>query len=114
MSEAVKLERHHNCYEMRAIKSFDYKGFKIAIAQGGPKFVYTKEVTRKNCPNGYYDVIWTVLQNEKALIESPLYFDTLHNIHDGWTNSKREQARILTAQNDAIDFIDKYLRSNRA
>lgn len=110
MSEANKLEKHHRHYDMRPLKSFEYKGFKVAIAEGGPKFEFTNEVTQKDCPNGYYDVIFTVLQNEKALFEIPVYFDALHDVDRGWDHSTRQRARLNHAEQSAIIHINDLIK----
>lgn len=110
MSEYSKLERHHNTYEMRSVTSIDYKGFKIAIAEGGPKFVYTQEVTRQDCPNGYYDVMFTIMANERVIVERPIYFDTLHDIEKGYTKNMQAQGRINEAIAEAKGVINVLLK----
>jgi len=110
MSE--KLQKHHNAYEMRAIKSFHHKGFKVAIAEGGPKYVYTNEVTKEDCPHGYYDVIFTIIQNEKPLFEIPIYFDSLHDLDQGWSEETRQLARIRHAEQSAIIHINDFIKAS--
>lgn len=114
MSESNKLEKHHRRYDMRPLKSFTYKGFKVAIAEGGPKYDFTNEVTRTDCPNGYYDVIFTIMQNEKPLWELPMYFDALHDLDRGWDNNTRQKARLNHAEQSAIIHINDFIKYGKA
>lgn len=114
MSEATKLEKHHTRYDMRPMKSFEYKGFKVAIAEGGPKYEYTSEVTREDCPHGYYDVIFTIIQNDKAIWEVPIYFDSLHDLDKEWTDDTRRLARLNHAEQSAKIHINDFLKASYA
>lgn len=110
MSEANKLEKHHSHYDMRPLHSFEYKGFKVAIAEGGPKYEYTNEVTKEDCPHGYYDLIFTILQNERAIWEVPIYFDSLHDLDKGWDESTRATARLNHVSQSAKIHINDFIK----
>lgn len=107
MSDSIKLEKHHVHYDMRPQGWFEHKGFKVYIAEGGPKYEYTNEVTKDDCPHGYYDVIFTVEKGGKALFEVPLYIDALQYLEKGWNPDTFKKARYNAAKAAAMIHVDE-------
>lgn len=109
-----QIERHHQFWDTRPIYSFEYKGYKVCISEGGPKYEYTSEVTKEDCPHGFYDLIFTVEMGEKALFEMPIYIDALHDLEQNWSESQRKDARknaaIVAARIHIDDLEQEYAR----
>ena len=107
-----KLERHHMFWDVHPERSFEYNGFKVCIGEGGPKYEYTKEITKEDCPHGYYDTMYAILMGDKVLFEQPFYFDSLHYLKDNLTPQGAKKARLDSAEKIArlhIDEIQKEL-----
>lgn len=106
-----QIEKHHRFWDTKPIHSFEHKGFKVCISEGGPKYEYSSEITKEDCPYGYYDLIFTIEMGGKPFFEMPIYIDALHDMDKSWTDSQRQEARknaAIVAARIHIDDLVKY------
>ena len=68
------------------------------------------------CPWGYFQTVWfTTRPNNEDLIDvgRPIDFEAMHDKEEGWTSETKRIARIQTALNDAMKFIDQSIQTGR-
>lgn len=115
-NDGAKLERHHIANEVQPIDSYTYKGIKVGIGDGGFDHIIVplselQTDLMNDFPDGFYEVVFTVFQDEKPLLEQPLWFDKNHDIEQGRTEDARKKSRYAAARRAAEDLIDDLLKN---
>jgi hypothetical protein len=103
MDNYAKLEKHHRVREHSPYAKLSYKGYEVALSDGGP---YTDVRKVSEYPNGWYEASYTIFFGGHPLFESWLEFDGFHDLnltHDG-----RKKARINSAKKTAFQIIDDW------
>lgn len=103
MENYQKLERHHIAREHKPHGKFSYKGYEVALSDGGP---YTDPRKIMEYPNGWYEASYTIFFAGQPLFESWLEFEGFHDLN--LTEDGRKRARINSAKKVAFRIIDDW------
>lgn len=106
MKDNLKLEKHLNLHEHKAVDRFHYKGFEVYISEGGPYFEKSDEF-----PLGWYEGAYALGKNEKVMYYFSILFDVLHDAKEH-TPEARRRGRINSTKRTAREHIDELVAAH--
>lgn len=101
------LEKKQNSYDHRAVDTYEYKGFRVFISEGGP---YHEK--NPDFPKGWYETSYALFFKDPSTGKHiqffmPLLFDYNHDMN----LTDRRQARINSAKKAAEGHVNEFYKT---